>query len=1025
MHQIVRATVLAAAAVAAVISAGPASSQSLDAMEYRNVGPVRGGRVTTVAGTAAEPGTFYLGASGGGVWKTTDYGTTWQAVSDAHFTSPSIGAIAVARHDPNVVYVGTGSDGLRSNVIPGNGVYKSIDAGRSWQHVGLTKTRHIGAVEIDPTNHNVVWVAAIGNAFAANAERGLYKTVDGGRTWTKSLFLSDEVGITDVELLPGNPQIVFAAAWQARRTPWNIISGGPAADGGIFKSVDGGATWDRVGEGLPTNLLGKIDLAISPADSSRVYALVEAPDEEGGLYRSDDQGVTWKQASDDEDIRKRPFYYTNVEVHPKNPDVVWVMATGYYRSDDGGEHWERVDVPHGDSHDMWINPEQPDLFIQANDGGANVTHNGGATWSTQFNQPTAELYQVEVDDQTPYWLYAGQQDNSTTIAVPSQAPWNRQHPAGFLIDTGGCETGPAIPKPGNHNIVYANCKGRFGVYDKRTGTEKQYYVGAANMYGHNPRDLRYRFQRVSPIHVSPHDPDVVYHASQYVHRTTDDGQTWQTISPDLTAFDPERQVISGSPITRDITGEEFYSTIYALRESPVQPGVIWVGANDGPVHVTRDGGASWRDVTPPAVPPGGRVDAVAPSPHDAASAYVAVLRYQLGDDRPYLLRTDDWGRRWTLLTDGGNGIPADCPTRVVREDPEREGLLFAGADCGVFVSLNDGASWQSFRQNLPVTPVTDLQVVRGDLVLSTMGRGFWVLDDITALRQPAFDAPGDAPVLFAPRETIRYRRTWRGDDAQPVPDYPTPAVVVDYYLPDPAPQSVSLEILDADGKLVNAFTTAPETDEEEDEADDDASDAQESEAGGRTGEDDEAIMRTGAPPRIETKALTAKAGVNRFRWDMRHAGPWHEDEDRRHRGGPLAAPGRYTLRLHVGDDVQEQAVTLRTDPRVLAQGTTEDDIAAQVTMRLQLVDLLSRARQLEYRLAQKEDDETLSDAEAAQLERLRTAEGTYREPKLVDQIEYLYRMLGQADQAPGQEARARHEELRQMFDGVTTALARR
>ncbi len=997
-----------------------AQGQAFDAMEYRNVGPARGGRVTAVAGTVAAPGTFYLGATGGGVWKTTDYGTSWQPVSDGYFESPSIGAIAVAQNDPNIVYAGTGSDALRSNVIPGKGVYKSIDGGGSWTHVGLRETGHIGALELDPTDHNVAWVAAIGNAFASNEERGLYKTADGGRSWQKVLYLSDQVGITDVELLPGNPNIVFAAAWKARRRPWSIESGGPAAEGGIYKSVDGGANWDRVVEGLPTGLLGKIDLAVSPADSSKVFALVEAPGDEGGVYRSDDQGVTWELVSNDEDIRKRPFYYTNLEVHPGDPDILWVMATGYYQSTDGGESWKTVAVPHGDSHDMWINPEQPDLFIQSNDGGANITHNGGKSWSTQFNQPTAELYQVEVDDQYPYWLYAGQQDNWTTIAVPAQAPWSRQHPLAYVIDTGGCETGPAVPKPGNHNIVYANCKGRFTVFDKRTGTEQGYYVGAQYIYGHNPKDLRYRFQRVAPVHVSPHDPDVVYHGSQYVHRTRDDGRTWETISPDLTAFEADKQVISGAPITRDITGEEYYSALYSIRESTVQRGVIWAGANDGPVHVTRDDGASWQNVTPDGVAPGGRVDAVEPSPHDAASAYVAVLRYQLADDRPYIFSTKDSGQSWTLLTDGDNGIPGDCPTRVVREDPVRAGLLFAGTDCGVFVSLDDGSHWQSFQQNLPVTPVTDLKLVRGDLVLSTMGRSFWVLDNITALRQAVVDTLGDEPVLFKPKDTIRYRRTYRGpSDDGAVPDYPTPAVVIDYFLPAQGPQTVSLEVLDDRGKLVNAFTTAPD---DKSEQSSDADEGGSTQGAASSAEDDEALMRTGERRPVETKELTASPGWNRFRWTMRHAGAWHSDESKRYRRGPLVAPGSYTIRLTAGDASQEQTVELHLDPRVEKVGASADDVSVQLALQLQLVELLSEARRLEHELAEREEAEDITDQEAVQLARLRTEEGTYMRPMLVEQIAYLYGMLGRADQAPGRDATERFAALRTEFGSIKAAL---
>ena len=1008
-----RAIKLSLISVVLILVAGVLPAGQFDAFEFRNVGPARGGRVTAVAGSVAAPSTFYLGATGGGVWKTVDYGTSWKVVSDGFFETPSIGDIAVAQNDANIVYVGTGTDGLRSNTITGKGMYKSVDGGTSWQHTGLREAGQIGAVEIDPRNHNIVWVAAIGQAFNANQQRGLYKSGDGGKTWTNVLFISDTVGIADVELLPGNPDIVFATAWKAQRKPWTIISGGGNDEGGLFKSVDSGASWTRITAGLPQGLIGKIDLAISPADSSIVYALVEAPDDEGGLYKSVDQGETFAQVSDDEDIRTRPFYYTNIDVDPKNPDIVWAMATGYFKSVDGGETWERVSVPHGDNHDMWINPDNPELFIQSNDGGANVTQNGGETWSTQFNQPTAELYQVEVDDQYPYWLYAGQQDNYSTIAVPSQAPWAAQHPAAWFLSTGGCETGPAVPKPGNHNIVYANCKGRFGVFDKRIGTEKGYYIGAANMYGHNPGDLRYRFQRVSPIHVSPHDPDVVYHASQYVHRTRDDGRTWETISPDLTAFEADKQVISGSPITRDITGEEFYSTIYALRESPLQRGVIWAGSNDGPVHVTQDDGQSWQNVTPRRLPPGGRVDAVEPSPHEPSKAYIAVLRYQLGDWKPYIYKTEDYGRRWQLLTDGSNGIPHDYPTRVVREDPVREGLLFAGTEFGLFVSLDDGDTWQEFQQNLPVTPVTDIKVHRGNLAVSTMGRSFWVLDSIAALRQDAMQNLGSEVVLFKPADTIRYRKIYSAADAHPVPDYPTPAVMIDYYLPEDASPEITLEILDAHGKRVNSFHS-------------DAGVADEGEADEQEIED----MGSGEDLPDLDESLTANAGTNRFHWVMTHSGAWHEDEDERYQEGPMAAPGRYRARLSVGETVAEQDFALITDPRVAAGGTSDQDITDQVVLELKLIGLLSDARRLEHKLAQEVEEleahevsAALSDAESRRLEmisgvlrKLQTADIIYPQPMLSGQISYLYNMISHADQAPGKEAEDRYEILLGQFN---------
>ncbi len=988
-----------------------------DALKYRHVGPMRGGRVTAVAGIATQPNVFYMGATGGGVWKTEDYGTTWDNVSDSFFETPSIGAIRVAQNDPNIVYVGTGSDGIRSNVINGKGVYKSIDAGKTWKHIGLREVGLIGAVEINPIDHNTVFVAAIGQPFQANKERGVYRTKDGGRNWEKVLFLSDTTGFVDIEFMPSNPNIIYAAAWRTERKPWTIISGGK--EGGVYKSIDGGDTWSKLTIGLPDGIIGKIDLAVSASDSKVLYALVEAPDNKAGLYRSDDQGETFRQVSDNAALLRRPFYYCNVEADPTNADVVYVMFESFLKTTDSGKTWSSISVPHGDNHDLWINPNDPQLMIQANDGGANVSHNGGKTWSSQLNQPTAELYQVEVDDQYPYWLYAGQQDNGTTVSVPSLPSGPHQFGAGALImQTGGCETGPAVPKPGNPDIVYSDCKGRFSVFNKKTGQEQSYDVGAANMYGHNPKDLKFRFQRVAPIHVSPHNPDVVYHTSQYVHKTTNDGKSWEIISPDLTAFDPDKQVISGTPITRDITGEEFYSTIYDIRESPLEMGQIWAGANDGPVYMTRNGGKSWEKVTPKTLPPGGRVDCVEPSPHKASKAYFSVLRYQLGDWKPYIFRTNDYGKSWTLLTDGKNGIPADYPVRVIREDPVKAGLLYAGTEYGMFVTFDDGNSWKAFQQNLAITPITDIKIVRNDLVLSTMGRGFWILDNISSLRQNIEKLDKKQAQLFRPSDTYRYRYGRnRGSEALPAPDYPSSGVLIDYYLPEKA-KFLKLDILNSDGKLVQSISSQEANTQQR----------------GETVRD----MATNMTFNFSSASLKNEKGLQRFRWEMEHPGAWDSNRNRSFRNGPMVSPGKYILRLAVDEKVLESEVILHLDPRVEQAGVKIEEIKKQEVLALQIVELISDAKKFAEEVAgerkklsdkaKKEeltDDEKKKDKTWEGLEsKLNTARGHYQQPMFISQAEYLYGIINQADQLPGQDVYERYAELLKQLAELKKAAVR-
>jgi photosystem II stability/assembly factor-like uncharacterized protein len=995
----------------------------LQALEFRSLGPTRGGRVTAVAGHAAHPHTFYMGAAGaGGVWKTTTHGQNWTNLTqDAGFRSTAIGAIQVAPSDTSVVYVGTGSDAIRANVTVGGGMYRTTDAGATWEDLGLPDAGQIGAIEIHPDDPDRAYVAAIGHPFKPNDQRGVYRTTDGGATWEQVLFASDSTGAVDLELHPTKPNVIYAALWRAERKPWTIISGARAEDG-LYKSTDGGETWTQLTDpadarGLPTGLVGKIDLAVTRAAPDRVYALVEAPGEKQGLYRSDDAGASWTQMSDHEGIMTRPFYFTNVEAHPTRPDEVHVGNVRYYVSTDGGQSFKRRRATHADTHDFWFNPETPRIRIHGNDGGATVSLDGGTTYSTQHNQPTAELYQVNVDERFPYWLYAGQQDNST-IAVPSRPP-AESAPAGaegWWHAVGGCETGPVVPQP-NTPVVFANCKGRFGKYNARSGQEKQYWVGAEYMYGQNPAELKERFQRVVPIELSPHDSTVVYHASHRVHRTTNGGVTWTAISPDLTANKPQYQVASGRPITRDITGEEHYSTLYTVRVSPHSPDVIWTGANDGPVHVTRDGGDRWTDVTPEGLPPNGRVDAITPSPHTPGTAYIAVQRRLLGDFAPYVYRTTDYGQSWTRLTPGDNGLPADHPVRVVREDPEREGLLYAGTDYGLYVSMNDGEQWQRLDQGLPRTVITDIRLHRGDLVLSTMGRGFWMLDDLTPLRQMTPAVAEADRHLFTPR-TAHRMRYWSGQGGAHV-DFPPAGATVDFYLDAMPDQPVTLSFLTDDGTVVRRFRHAPEAEAEEADA-------------------PERAMRA---PRAERPApgdLSVEAGHNRFTWDLHHPGPVPEAEgDQPYFGagdGPMVAPGAYQVRLTVGDWSQTRPLEVAMDPRVKATGTTVADLEEQEALNLKIRDAIGSARQMvraidtmrtrveaaadEGRLAGEEAEAMLQRLDAVH-SRLATPRGmSYPPPKLIDQLEYLYYMTTSADQKLGGDAFTRYETLKETLDAV-------
>ena len=753
-------------------------------MQYRAVGHTIGGRVTAVTGVPSQPRTFYMGAASGGVFRTTNGGQSWAPITDGKMPIGSIGAITVA-NDPNIIYIGTGSDGVRSNVSTGHGVYRSGDNGATWEFRGLYDVGQIGALRVHPTNPNIVLVAANGDIFKPSKSRGIFKSTDGGKSWKNTLYISDSTGAMDVEINAANPNIVYAWMSRIERKPWTIISG--AREGGFYKSTDGGDTWTKTGAGLPPDLIGKGNLAVTAANPQRIYALIEALPG-GGLYRSDNGGDNWQLVNETPGLTQRPFYYTTLSGDPNNADVVFAGAETFYKSTDAGKSLVAFRTPHTDNHDIWINPNDSNTLIQANDGGANVSFDGGRTWSTQENQPTAEFYGVWIDNKFPYQLYAAQQDNSTYVLS------SVSDPANSVIRTGpGCETGPIIPHPTERNTIYGSCKGQFSVMNIETGQSKNYWVGAQSLYGNSGKDLIYRFQRVSPTATSPHDSSIIYYGSQYLHRSRDKGVTWEKISPDLTAFDPCCQDASGGPITRDATGEEVYSTIYAITESPVTKGLIWTGANDGPFYVTRDNGKTWKNVTPKDLPKGGRVAWIDASPHRPGTAYYAVYRYLLGDYAPYLYRTDDYGATWTRLTDGTNGIPADWPTRVVREDPDRAGLLYAGTEFGMFISFDNGAHWQSFQLNLPNVPINDIKVHHKDLVVATQGRGMYIIDNLSALHQITPQTAQENLKVFQPR--VGYRIAVGSAFLGPQ---------VDYYLGSKV-DTVRIEILDAQNKVVNTY----------------------------------------------------------------------------------------------------------------------------------------------------------------------------------------------------------------------------
>lgn len=863
-------------------------------MRYRLLDFSRGGRVTAVAGVRGDALTYYFGSTGGGVWKTRDAGLTWTNVSDGFFEAGSIGAVAVAESDPNVVYVGTGSACPRGNVSPGVGVYKSTDAGKTWKHVGLRESGQIGKILVHPGDCNLVYVAALGHIFGPNAERGVFRSRDGGRTWEKVLYVSDRTGAVDLALDRTNPRVIYAAMWTVERKPWTIDSGGE--ESGLYRTTDGGDTWTKLSGGLPAGVVGRIGVAVSPAMPERVWALVEAPEDRGGIYRSDDGGASWRKINGERRFLQRAWYYIHIYADPKSPETVYVLNTGFYKSTDGGRTFQTIRTPHGDNHDLWIDPDDPAKMINGNDGGANVSLNGGLSWSGQMNQPTAEFYRVTADTRFPYRVYGAQQDNSTA-SVPSRGQ-------GFY-EVGGGESGHIAVDPRNPDIVYAGSYGGMITrLDVKTGLVRNVMVYPESATGQRAADLKYRFQWNAPIRLSPHDPDIVYACSQFVHRSRDGGMSWETISPDLTRNDKAFQDYSGRPITHDNTGVEVFGTIFAFEESPKVRGLLWAGSDDGLVHLSRDNGKTWANITPAGMPERGTVNMIELSAHDPGRAFLAVHRYREDDFKPYIFRTNDYGAHWDLITDGGNGIPANHFVRVVREDPARRGLLYAGTEFGMYISFDDGARWQKFQLNLPVTPITDLLVYRNDLVVATQGRSFWILDDLSPLHRIDEKTTQARAFLFAPRPAYR------------APGF---SAEINAWFAEVPKEPVVLEILDAKGNVLRAFST-------------------QAQAEGDTGRRD--------------ARLSVRRGLNRFAWDgtlepiftippgtvlWGGAG-----------GGPKAVPGTYQVRLRAGTFSQSQPLQLLKDPRNSATDADyqeQFELARQVGARIkELYDNLLKLR---------------------------------------------------------------------------------
>jgi photosystem II stability/assembly factor-like uncharacterized protein len=989
----------------------PDLSQSL---RFRLVGPFRGGRVIAVTGVPSQPNVYYFGGVGGGVWKTTDGGGSWLPISDGQMKTSSVGAIAVADSDPNVIYAGMGESCVRGNASNGDGVYKSVDGGKTWRNVGLQDSQTIGAVRIHPKNPDIVYVAALGHLWGPNEMRGVYRTTDGGATWKQLFTRGPDAGAVDLAMDPANPRVLYASFWQVRRNPYHFDSGGPGS--GLFKSTDGGDTWTDISHapGLPKTVLGRIGVTVSPANPERVWALVEAA--EGGVFRSDDGGRNWTKVNSQNILRQRAWYYSHIFADPQNADEVYALNTGMYRSIDGGHTFAPVRTPHGDNHDLWIAPNDPQRMIESNDGGANVTYDGGRTWSTIMNQPTAQFYRVALDNDFPYNIYGAQQDNST-VRTASRTAFGGITERDWY-DVGGGESGWIAPDPHDSEIVYAGSyDGYITRQDHHTGQSRDINAWPDNTMGYGVEAMKYRFQWSYPIAFSPHDPKTLYIGANVLMKTTNEGQSWEVISPDLTRNDKSKMGTSGGPITQDNTSIEYYCTIFTFQESPVAKGVIWTGSDDGLVHVTRDGGKNWTNVTPKDMPEWIQINSIDASAFDGGTAYVAATMYKSDDFHPYLYKTNDFGKTWKKIV---NGIPAGHFTRVMREDPNRKGLLIAGTEFGLYISYDDGENWKPFNLNMPVTPITDVAFQKRDreLVVATQGRSFYVLDDVPMLYQLNDTVATEDAHLFKPKDTYRFGAGGRfgggGRGGAAVGENPAGGAVIYYSLKGQPQGEVTIEFLDSAGKSVNKFSSKPS--------------AQPAEAPSPEMDEEEGPPRGGSAPRVATNA-----GLNRFVWNLRYPDAtgfpglimWAGSLT-----GPAAAPGVYTVKLTIDGKTQTQTFEVKKDPRL---STTPKDYAKQVSLALQIRDKLSatnegviRIRELRKQLADytRRDDKRVADAAKALSDKLtkveeelyqtknRASEDPLNFPiKLNNKLAHVLGVVESSDNPPTQQSYMVYEDV--------------